>query len=67
MSGPTELCMLDAMRLRQCMCNWSSLRMCRLYGVHASRINSNVGTTMAQFTLILVAALTPKALDESAE
>ena len=41
--------------------------MCRLYGIHASRINSNVGTTMAQFTLILVAALTPKALGESAE
>ena len=42
--------------------------MCRLYGVHASRINSNVGTTMAEFTLILVAALTPiNALGESVE
>ena len=36
-----------AMRLKQRMWNWSSLRMCRRYGVHASHPYSSVGSTTA--------------------
>ena len=49
-----------AMRLRLRMWNWSSLRMCRRYGVHASQPYSSVGSTTAQYTLILVARCTPR-------
>ena len=51
-----------AMRLKQRMWNWSSLRMCRRYGVHASHPYSSVGSTTAQYTLILVTSRTPRSL-----
>ena len=51
-----------AMRLRQRMWNWSSLRMCRRYGVHASHPYNSVGSTTSQYTLILVARRTPRSL-----
>ena len=49
-------------RLRQRMWNWSSHRMCRRYGVHASHPYSSVGGTTAQYTLTLVAGCTPRSL-----
>ena len=49
-----------AMRLE--LCNWSSLRLCRRYGVHASHPYSSVGSTTAQYTLILVTSRTPRSL-----
>ena len=51
-----------AMRLKQRMWNLSSLRMCRRYGIHASHPYSSVGSTTAQYTLILVTSRTPRLL-----
>ena len=51
-----------AIRLKQRTWNWSSPRMCRRYGVHASHPYSSVGSTTAQYTLILVTSRTPRSL-----
>ena len=62
MFGIMSCHLMLAMRLRQRMWNWSSLRMYRRYGVHASHPYNSVGSTMAQYTLMLVASRTPRSL-----
>ena len=48
-----------AMRVRQRMWIWPT---CRRYGVHASQPYSSVGSTTAQYTLLLVASCTPRSM-----
>ena len=46
-------------RIHSC---WSSLRMCRRYGVHASHPYNSVGSTTAQYPLMWVPSRTPRSL-----